>query len=336
MQQTIKAHVRDIVASLLSLSSASKFSRNSVSSISILTFHRVLPPQLRDRYPLPGIAITPDDLYWVLGVLKKYFDVQTVSNAVTAVSHHNRNKPLLAITFDDGQWDNLKYGLPVLSKLELPATFYIPTAYIGGEKLLWHDEAGFSWLQLKQRRKEILRDISPGPISEGCITSAQIFLAYLKGLTIQQRNEFVSKLKQIEPGFPAWARLMDWAEVTQLHQNGHEIGSHSRNHTLLSQLSPKVQRKEIVQSMQDIETAIGVTPDSFCYPDGNFNEQTLSILGESGYKTAVTTQWGANKDLSTPFELRRFDMNSNCLHDRKGRLSETRLQLRMSPFQPGM
>jgi peptidoglycan/xylan/chitin deacetylase (PgdA/CDA1 family) len=41
------------------------------------------------------------------------------------------SRPLLAITFDDGYADNSEIAAPILKEMELPATFFITTEYMG-------------------------------------------------------------------------------------------------------------------------------------------------------------------------------------------------------------
>jgi peptidoglycan/xylan/chitin deacetylase (PgdA/CDA1 family) len=43
----------------------------------------------------------------------------------------SRGPPRVAITFDDGYRDVLRYAVPVLRRLGLPATFFVPTQWIG-------------------------------------------------------------------------------------------------------------------------------------------------------------------------------------------------------------
>ena len=197
IQRTIKANIRDVVASTLSLSGLTNFSHFPSSSLTILTFHRVLPAKLRAEYPLPGLVVTPEELQWVLSQVKNDFDIRTLSNAYEASLLENRQKPLLAITFDDGQRDNYEYALPVLKAQNVPATFYVPTAYIGESKLLWHDEAGFAWQQLSKSREQIFADISPVlSLPDEVFDSVEGFMRYLKKLKTNERIAFISRLRK--------------------------------------------------------------------------------------------------------------------------------------------
>ena len=62
---------------------------------------------------------------------------------------------------------------------------------------------------------------------------------------------------------------MNWDEVAQLRQAGHEIGAHSRSHELLPHLDAQAQNDEVLGSRAAIEEALGAAPRSFCYPNGS-------------------------------------------------------------------
>ena len=46
----------------------------------------------------------------------------------------------VSITFDDGYLDNLKYAVPVLEELEVPATIFVSTGMLEQKKEFWWDE----------------------------------------------------------------------------------------------------------------------------------------------------------------------------------------------------
>ena len=46
----------------------------------------------------------------------------------------------MAITFDDGYVDNLTTASPILTSLNLPATFFVTTGHTGRAQEFWWDE----------------------------------------------------------------------------------------------------------------------------------------------------------------------------------------------------
>ncbi|MEI7766438.1 MAG: polysaccharide deacetylase family protein [Phycisphaerae bacterium] len=68
-----------------------------------------------------------------------------------------------------------------------------------------------------------------------------------------------------------WASVA-WEEWAELAKRGHEIGSHSLSHPMLDRVTEdKKLTREIVQSKKLIQTKLGLTPISFCYP---YNQRT--------------------------------------------------------------
>ena len=85
-----------------------------------------------------------------------------------------------------------------------------------------------------------------------------------------------------KPGF------MDWEEVKQLYNEGHDIGSHGMNHAHLEKLSKKDVKFEVGQSKKCLEDhGIGVT--SFAYPfnEGSNDKKVIKIVSKN-YELART------------------------------------------------
>ena len=72
-----------------------------------------------------------------------------------------------------------------------------------------------------------------------------------------------------------------------------EIGSHTLNHPDLRAFSDEEVRRQLVSSKKSLEKEFGISVVSFCYPFGFFNEKTISLVKEAGYKNATTTQLGS-------------------------------------------
>ena len=49
-------------------------------------------------------------------------------------------KNAVALTFDDGYFDNLEFAAPVLKKYDIPATIYVASGQVGNPNEFWWDE----------------------------------------------------------------------------------------------------------------------------------------------------------------------------------------------------
>ena len=327
----MKSLVRDLYAGAVAPLGRWQMKDQWRKRLLILTFHRVLPDELRQQYPLPGLVVTPEELAWILDSIVECFDVMSVSDAVAELNRDSRQKPFLAITFDDGQWDNLHYALPVLESRDLVGTFYVPTAQLGTGDLLWHDEAAFGWQLVDLENDPEVHAMLDSPVD-----SPRRFVGRLKSLGVEQRTEVVARIRSKLDGLrPEWARLMTWDEVRNIKQRGHEIGSHAQTHEILPQLGVARQEREIAASRQEIGDEIGTPPLSFCYPNGSFDADSKMLAMDAGYQNAVSTNWGVNRTFQDRFELLRCDMDAQRLLDRSGQLSQARLIMRLSGLRPG-
>lgn len=108
------------------------------------------------------------------------------------------------------------------------------------------------------------------------------------------------------PAGEAYEPLMDQAQIREWLAAGHLIGSHTRSHAKLPELSVEQAREEIGASKKKLEDLFGVPILHFCYPYGFWNERVRDLVIEAGYRTATTTQFGLNDDATSPFELRRI------------------------------
>jgi len=96
------------------------------------------------------------------------------------------------------------------------------------------------------------------------------------------------------------SQVRDWLA------NGHLIGSHTNTHPDLTKLPERDAREEIMASRKRLEDTFGVAVNHFAYPLGACNERLVGIVRESGYATAVTTEFGVNDDGTNPYRLRRI------------------------------
>lgn len=86
------------------------------------------------------------------------------------------------------------------------------------------------------------------------------------------------------------------------------IGAHTVSHPKLDTLSPEEQRKEIMQSKQELESILGQPIRHFSYPHGAYNADTLSIINKQIFRSALLA-WGGNiRRGANPLMLPRIEL----------------------------
>jgi peptidoglycan/xylan/chitin deacetylase (PgdA/CDA1 family) len=96
--------------------------------------------------------------------------------------------------------------------------------------------------------------------------------------------------------------FMSKAQVLELASNGSEIGAHTRTHPHLPTLSNSGQIQEIAGSKQDLESW-GLSPQSFSFPYGEYNADSVQIVKDAGFSSAVTTVGTPASQSSDPFQI---------------------------------
>ena len=348
-----KPFLRDGLADILARVGATSPARFARGALTIVTFHRVLPADKRRQYPSSGLALTPEQLELVLGELTPHFECSSVIDAYRRWRHPGAPgaRPPLGISFDDGALDNYEHARPVLEKLALSATFYVPVKNVEQQRAPWHDRLGFALLRSiaavrKARDVDFDRLLVPfglrvssfaAILPDDALRLADGGVEAAKLLPHRKRLEALEALEAALGGEQVadFAGMMSWDQVRELHSAGHEIGSHSSTHPLLTELSDESVEQEVEGSRRRLSEAIGAPVASFSYPGGSYDARVLDAVRAAGYECAVTTQWGINRKQSA-FELRRCDMDFARLRSRHGEFSKQRLWLRLSGLQPGL
>jgi peptidoglycan/xylan/chitin deacetylase (PgdA/CDA1 family) len=330
--------VRDLGAELLYRTTVTHPSRLARDKLTIVTFHRVLPPDLLAEYPIPAIAVTPDELDWLLGVFDHYYTVGTLAEVGTRFALGDRpERPLLAVTFDDGQRDNYEHARPVLAKHGTHASFFVVTEATERDETLWHDRIGYSVASLMQRdRATVLPLLAQLGVSADDSDPQNAAIACVKRMTPEARDAWVSNVEASAGGDcrPRWDGMMSWDQLRAMHDEGHEIGSHSRSHAILPLVSDAQLDDEIAGSRHTLREKLGFEIQSFCYPNGDHDLRAVRAVERAGYRHAVTTRYGINAEDSSPYTWRRLDMQGSHARTLTGDFSAARVLLRLTGLLP--
>jgi glycosyltransferase involved in cell wall biosynthesis/peptidoglycan/xylan/chitin deacetylase (PgdA/CDA1 family) len=261
----------------------------------VLTFHRVgddLPP-------------------WHLGTTPAAFE-QTVKAFARCATPVDLRDPgaldgagrKLALTFDDGFEDNAKVAAPLLVRLGLPATFFLPSECIETGLAAWPELAYARLLQLETPRLERLATrFAPDRRAEGALPSAHAVVHGLKLLAPGRRERFLAALPPADdrPGRP-----MTWAHAEELVAAGFAVGSHGHSHAVLTTLDDEPLAFELTESKRLIEARLPVVCDLLGYPDDRTDERVAAAAAAAGYRIATRGGNRVNAGPVSPLLLSRI------------------------------
>lgn len=109
---------------------------------------------------------------------------------------------------------------------------------------------------------------------------------------------------------PQWDRDAKMMNIEHLLEMSRDplctIGAHTCSHPRLSGLSAEEQWREIRGGKDDLEQLLGKEVKHLAYPHGDYNQTTVNITTELGFKTAVTTSGRFVRSDSRLMELDRL------------------------------
>jgi peptidoglycan/xylan/chitin deacetylase (PgdA/CDA1 family) len=199
------------------------------------------------------------------------------------------------VSFDDGYANNV-LAAEVLLRYGIPCTFFISTGYIGTKRMLWPEEVVSRLLAWPQAQ-------APGPDGEQVDVpvdaTARRALAVgwrerCKQIRWPQAQAYLERLRQTPATLEdddELFRFMSWDEVRQLQAKGFDIGSHTVEHPILTQVGPEQLMCELRDSRQRIEAELGSVCDSIAYPNGgraDFSPQVIAAARAAGYRLGCT------------------------------------------------
>lgn len=331
--------VRDIAGEVLRATGLTAPARFARDKLTIVTFHRVLPVELLSQYPMPNLAVTPDEFEFLLGTFQDHYTVIPLVEAWTRFEQGERpEKPFLVISFDDGQLDNLTFACPALNARGMRASFFVVADAVEHNATLWHDRIAFALARLEVRQSShvrgLLSELGVDPASDDVPNDAVVAA---KLLPATERNAWLAKLERSTgDSRPNWDGVLSWNDLRILQKAGHEIGSHTMSHPILPMLPDAELEMEIVKSREIISEKLGREVRSFCYPNGDHDERVVSVVKRAGYHYAVTARYGINKRDAMPYTLKRCDIQGRYAHNARGALAPGALLMRLTGQLPGV
>jgi peptidoglycan/xylan/chitin deacetylase (PgdA/CDA1 family) len=278
----------------------------------VLTYHRVDWPDARPDLCSTTLSATPSGFAAQMECLRQHFHVVGLDEVRDAFTHGRKLPPrAVLITFDDAFQDFRQHAWPVLKRLELPVTLFVPTAFPDQpSRVFWWDllhrlvahapsgaalDTRFGRLQLsaETNRRELYSRLA----------------SHLSRLPHNEALQEVHRLAELFHTPPAAAAVLPWSDLKLLAAEGVSLAPHTRTHPLMNRISLEQARDEIRGSREDLAAQIGDTPPVFAYPGGAYSREVMQVLADEGFELAFTTCRGAN-DLRRcdPLQLRRINV----------------------------
>jgi peptidoglycan/xylan/chitin deacetylase (PgdA/CDA1 family) len=289
----------------------------------VLMYHRIAD----ETFDPWGLAVAPARFDEQVGWLRRHRTVLPLDEFARLHRAGKLPRNAAAITFDDGYADNRDAAAPVLDRHEAPATIFIATDPIHGEREFWWDD--LQRLLIDFPADAVTLDLAGGPL-EIALGKRQPddahWTAFVQARTPRQKGFYRAwqALRLLQPDEQEGAlqalrdqagvsaeprpshRTMSAAEVRDLRSARIAIGAHSLSHTSLSARSVEDQAHEIRDSRTQVAEIIGAAPKSFAYPFGDFDEHSLRLVEEAGFECACTTRSHAVGKAANAFALPRL------------------------------
>jgi peptidoglycan/xylan/chitin deacetylase (PgdA/CDA1 family) len=134
---------------------------------------------------------------------------------------------------------------------------------------------------------------------------------YTNAMPILRKYGFAATLF-INPGSIGGSDYMTWQQLAEVQQQGIEIGNHSFSHAHFVDIPANERRAAFERDLTDAQVAIhehlGIRPDIYAYPYGEFDEQMQQVLRGLGFRAAVAQYSGVLYAGTDWYAIPRFSM----------------------------
>lgn len=201
------------------------------------------------------------------------------------------NSHCALITFDDGYKDNHDLALPLLKKHNAKTIFFIVTSLVGTNDMLMHDKIRLL-VQKGKLSPKYLRIVNK--INYGINEYSEKVLKNVNKIFDKEKIK-----KRV---------LLNYSEIKKIIDTGFKIGVHTHNHKPLLFLNKNEQKSEIHDCIKALKK-LNIFADSIAYPNGLYNEDTLSICKELNLTHGFTTVSGVNRKNCNFLKMKRLGLN---------------------------
>lgn len=267
----------------------------------VLGYHRVVDDYAAvARTEMPSMLTSTRMFERHLDCIGRHFEFVSLDDIGAHLqSGRTFDRPVAAVTFDDGYQDVYEHAFPVLTRKGIPAAVFVVTDLVGRSFWQVHDKlyhlvakAFATWDDPRRELSDLMRalGLSTAPITRDAVRTPLLAVsALLPGLPMSSVRDLMAGLEEnVGNGFYNIPRTLDWGEILTMHRAGITIGSHTRTHVSLPAESPVTVADELEGSRQMLEARLGEPVVHFAYPGGQFTTEVIDAVDRAGYRVAYT------------------------------------------------
>jgi peptidoglycan/xylan/chitin deacetylase (PgdA/CDA1 family) len=276
------------------------FDSLNAKSCRILTYHGI---SKEESLRLSGMDVTEE-------VFAAQIEMLSSRYKIVPLSETGKHRKGISITFDDGSLSQFTYAAPVLNAHGVKATFFV-CSDLAEEKrpATWND------LTLLSELREAIQKGPHLPNQDGVRAIGESKAIRFEEGVREERSIDPYLLLERHYGSQcildalslreSWDRgrfvAMKSSELRELVSKGHEIGSHSASHRILSHLvsSPETLMEELRGSKEALEKSAGKFIDYIAYPFGGKKDAGIDIeeaTKKAGYRSGFYNYWTGSPD----------------------------------------
>ncbi len=309
----------------------------NVNAVTILAWHRVVADIRRaEREVYHGLVVSTDTFRRQCELLRELFEVVTLEEAAENLAgQRTSSRPLAVLTFDDGYADFYHEAFPVLRSMDLPATMFLPTSFVGTDRFFDHDRI-FSLLRVA---RENGTDVA-GILKKAGVPAEKIrpfarsadpaaHTEVLVHLPMATRATIIAELESaISDSSPSGHGLLDWPQIREMAAAGITFGAHTANHVVLNAESSDDALVEITDSKRMLEEQLRAPVTTFAYPNGEYSPAIRQMVEDAGFEIAVTTRRHVNRHGCDSLALGRISLCEESTRGLSGSYSARIARLR--------
>jgi len=218
----------------------------------IINFHQITE-YFDPQFHLEGTWTNINHFEKLLIELRKKFKIIPLSEGINIVKNNKLNDRFLSITFDDGD-QSIKNVIPILKKYNIPAAFFINTAYLSNK------EYGYQLLNFLNDKRNIYENKF-----DSLIDNFKVFRNTLdKEFYIKYRNNFLALRSLIDDKINF---VVDESFLTNLDYSLFELGLHGHEHERYGMMSLEWQQNDLRRNIEILSSFKAYKP-IFAIPYG--------------------------------------------------------------------